>query len=106
MSKNQLITEVILEETISLTLEEFSQAIHADKEVIVVMVEYELLKPHGHSPHEWRFDARSLRRGRTAASFYHDLEVNLPGVALALELLDKIENLQHQVEILEKMIQE
>jgi len=99
---NKLISGVIIDETQPLTLEEFCYAIHTEPKIIIQMVEYQLIEPIGESPDEWRFDSLSLKRARIAASFHRDLEVNMPGVALALELLDQIETLQHQINILEK----
>lgn len=96
----KLISGVIVDESQSLTLEEFCHAIHTQREIIVQMVEYQLIEPDGASPEEWRFDSHNLKRGRIAISFYRDLEINLPGVALALELMDKIERLRQQVKIL------
>ena len=93
---------VIIEKSQSLNLDEFCNATHAQKEIVIQMIEYQLIEPEGNSPEEWRFDWHSLKRGRIASSFYHDLEINMQGVALALELLDKIEYLQNQIDILEK----
>lgn len=99
MPKNISIPGMILEKNQTLTLEEFSFATKVDKNLIIEMVEYQLLHPEGNDPSHWRFDSISLHRGRIAASFYHELEVNLPGIALALDLLDKLEDLQKQVNI-------
>ncbi len=94
------ISAVIIEHPHSLTIEEFCRAIHIRREMVVEMVEYQIIAPEGEEkpPENWRFDSASLKRGRIAASFYQDLEINLPGVALALELLDKIEGLQNPEE--------
>ncbi len=97
----KLISGVIIERTESLTLQEFCYAIKTEPEFIHKMVEYQLIQPHGQSPEEWRFDSISLKKGRIALSFYKDLEINLPGIALALELLEKIEKLQKDIKILE-----
>lgn len=43
---------------------------------------------------QWRFSGSALRRLRRAMSLSRDLEVNPPGVALALDLLDEIEALR------------
>ena len=67
MELNTSISGVIIEK---LTLEEFSHAINANKEMIIEMVEYHLFQPEGQKPDEWRFDAVSLKRGRLATSFY------------------------------------
>lgn len=95
----KLIPTVVIGTSPLLTLEEFCQALHSQKEFIVEMIEYQVIQPHGQAPEEWRFDSNSLRRGRIAANFYQELEINMPGIALVLELLDKIEDLQHQVKI-------
>ena len=43
---------------------------------------------------EWRFAGASLRRTRVATRLARDFELNPPGVALALDLLDEIEALR------------
>ena len=44
-----------------------------------------------------RFPYSSVRRTRTAIHLQRDLGLNLAGAALALELLDRIENLRAQL---------
>jgi len=51
----------------------------------------------GSSPEGWRFSNDSFRRANTAAHLTHDLELNTPGVALALDLLDEIARLRNQL---------
>ena len=43
---------------------------------------------------EWRFTGASLRRARIALRLQRDLGINLPGVALALDLLEELEQLR------------
>ncbi|MDT3678258.1 MAG: chaperone modulator CbpM [Burkholderiaceae bacterium] len=43
---------------------------------------------------QWRFSGSALRRARLATSLSRDLEVNPPGVALALDLIDEIDALR------------
>lgn len=45
----------------------------------------------------WRFPGSALRRARTALRLQRDLEINLPGVALALELLEELEGLRREL---------
>ncbi len=40
---------------------------------------------------EWRFSGAALRRARLALRLERDLELNLAGVALALELMEELE---------------
>ena len=98
----KIISGVIIEKTECLTLAEFCRAIRMQPELVLQMIEHQLSEPQGETADDWRFDSISLKRARIAVSFYHDLEVNWPGIAIALELLEKIDDLQRQVDILEK----
>jgi len=80
----------VVEEDLHLTLVELSRACRAPEEQIHVWVVEGVLEPVGQMPHEWRFAGASLRRARLAWRLTRDLEINAPGVALALDLLDEI----------------
>lgn len=45
-------------------------------------------------PAQWHFDGLAVVRVQRAVRLKEDLGVNLPGVALALELLDELETLR------------
>lgn len=94
MEKPNLITGQIIEETHIFSIDEFAHAIHVKKEIVYELVEYQLIKPQGRNKDEWCFNVHDLKRGRVATNFLNDLEINMPGVALALELLDRIEELE------------
>ena len=53
-----------------------------------------VLDPEGESASVWKFAGASLRRAQRATHLAHDLEINPPGIALALDLLDRIEALE------------
>lgn len=91
------LTGVIIENEHLLSLDELASALHAKPDLIFEMIDYHFIEPKGARPTEWRFDSLALRRARMAASFLRDLEVNMAGVGLALELLDRIEALQQQL---------
>lgn len=80
----------VVEEDLLLTLLELSRACRASEAQIHVWVVEGVLQPVGQSPQEWRFAGASLRRARLACRLTQDLEINPPGVALALDLLDEI----------------
>ena len=46
----------------------------------------------------WRFTGEQMRRARMAARLQGDLGINLAGVAVALQLLDEIEELRERLE--------
>jgi len=84
----------VVEEEIHMTLVELCQACCASEEHVIAWVFEGVLEPIGKSPQDWRFTGQSLRRTRLALRLTRDLEVNPPGVALALDLLDEISALQ------------
>jgi chaperone modulatory protein CbpM len=84
----------LLDETVELTLVEFCRASQTVEEQIRVWVVEGVLQPHGERPEEWRFAAAALRRARVARTLAQELDVNTPGIALALDLMDEIEALK------------
>ncbi len=94
----QLIRGTIVEEEIHLTLEELCQACRASEEHVMAWVTEGVLEPIGDAPQEWRFTGPALRRARLALWLARDLEINPPGVALALDLIDEIAALRAQLQ--------
>lgn len=86
------LTGTLLEEDSHLTLGDLSRTFGVHAECIVEMVEEGVITPEGKAPHSWRFTATNLRRVRIALRLQNDLGVNLPGVALALQLLEELES--------------
>jgi len=100
---NQIILSgILLDEQTELSLSELCQVCSSSSDYIIELVEEGVLEPRGVQRSQWRFSASSLPRARTAVRLQRDLEINLAGVALALDLLDEIEDLRaklHRVEI-------
>ena len=93
-----LIQGLVVEEEVQLTLMELCQACSAEQEHVLAWVFEGALEPVGESPQEWRFGGESLRRARLALRLSRDLELNPPGVALALDLLDEIAALRARLQ--------
>jgi chaperone modulatory protein CbpM len=87
----------IVEEEVHMSIVEISQATRAPEDLIMAWVSEGVLSPAGSSPEDWRFSGESLKRAKTAAHLSHDLELNTPGVALALDLLEEINRLRNQL---------
>ena len=95
MGKKDLSTpvvEVIDEQTI-FTVAELCRACAVEAEVIEALVEQGILEPAGRHGRHLCFPATSLRRARITLRLQRDLGVNLAGAALALELLERIDEL-------------
>lgn len=85
---------VLLDEQTELSLSELCNACSSHAEWVIELVEEGVLEPIGHTRSQWRFSAISLQRAHTAMRLQRDLDINLAGVALALDLLDEIEALR------------
>jgi chaperone modulatory protein CbpM len=90
---------VIFEEYAKLNLDELSRLCAVDRTYIVELVEEGVLSVVEVDASEWRFSGAALRRARTALRLQRDLEINLPGVALALELLEELEALRRELKL-------
>lgn len=84
----------ILEEQTQLTLADLCRACAVHAERIIELVDFGVLEPQGREPSRWIFGGASLHRARVALRLQRDLDMEIAGVALALELLDEIESLR------------
>jgi chaperone modulatory protein CbpM len=84
----------LLEEENSITLIQLCQYCRLTPEEIIEMVEEGILEPSGKGKKEWRFSFTVVERVRKAHRLINDLDINLAGAALALHLLDRIEELE------------
>jgi chaperone modulatory protein CbpM len=87
----------IVEEEIHLSLVELCRASGATEQQLMDLIAEGALEPQGQRLEEWRFSGTSLRRARTAAHLAHDLDINPPGIALALDLLEQLNALHAQL---------
>lgn len=92
------------DDTRTYTLGEFCDACSAATDAVVELVESGILVPQGAHPAEWRFSMQALFRYHRARRLQRDLEINLPGIALSLELLEDLEVLRRRVRALEQRL--
>jgi len=97
MSRREVtLTGVVLDEEEPVTLGQLCRCCGVDAEFVTEMVEYGIVEPVGDDPHRWRFAGPALRRVTTVVRLNRDLGVNLPGAALAVELLDELAELRRR----------
>lgn len=96
------VSGVLLEEECEFTLDELSRACAVKTEFISLLVEEGIIEPLDKDPERWHFSGVSVQRVRTAIRLQNDLGINLPGAALALDLLDEIANLRCRLDALGK----
>jgi chaperone modulatory protein CbpM len=88
---------VIVEQSIELDLDQLSSSLGCDVDLIVTLVHEGALEVQGDTPTQWRFHGSALQRARRAVRLVRDLDINPPGVALALDLLDQVRQLEAQL---------
>jgi len=97
---NQKILDgLLLDEQTELTIIDLCFACSSSEDWIVELVEEGAIEPVnlqtiGKQYTQWIFTPDSLQKVRTAKRLQRDLNVNLAGIALALNLLEQIERLE------------
>lgn len=88
----QVLIGQLVEEELTLTVDELSGACAVERERIVELVEHGLLEPPVGSAQ--RGGGHALRRARIALRLQRDLGLNAAGATLVVELLERIELLE------------
>jgi len=96
-SEAPALSGAIFEESAVLTVKDLSRMCAVEERHIVEFVEEGVLSVVEINTREWHFPGSALRRARLALRLEHDLELNLAGVALALELMDELESLRREL---------
>ncbi|MEH6575955.1 MAG: chaperone modulator CbpM [Amphritea sp.] len=98
MKRKQLVpVGELLDDSLELSISELSERCAVQHQVIIDMVHFGVVDPQGQSPYEWRFSGYDLVRIRLAVRLQRDLEINLPGVALAIDLLEELDELRAKI---------
>lgn len=91
---------IVLEQLTELTLEEVSRNCAVQAQFINELIMEGVIAPlAGNAPDSWRFTGLQIRHLSVAWRLQRDLGVNLPGAALALQLLDELETLRAQIAV-------
>jgi chaperone modulatory protein CbpM len=97
MPANPKTSVVILDEE-EITLADLTRTCRVQTEWVMELVDEGVIEPRSTQSAmggpQWRFSATSIVRVEKARRLQSDLGVNLPGVALALQLLDRIDALE------------
>ena len=104
MMKNEVLSLLsgdVLEEDVELTLADLCRACRLPAERVYELVEEGVVEPVGRQPGGWRFRGISLYRVQIALRLQRDLGVNIAGAALALDLLEELEQLRSRLEQLD-----
>jgi len=97
--KKQTLSGTLLDEKVQLSLKEISLACSSRIEWVLELVDEGIIEPCGPERSDWRFPGNSLARAHMARRLQHDLDINLAGVALVLDLLQEIDTLRSRLRV-------
>lgn len=104
MSKNTVVTGVLIEESTTYTLVEVCHRYNISEELLQEMIEQGLFPNQKTLAAKRSLEENDLRRIESAIRLHRALDINLPGVVLAIELLDEIDELRDELAILRRHI--
>jgi chaperone modulatory protein CbpM len=79
------------------TIDELCLACRVDANWITELVEQGVIEPIGEVGADWRFTSLAIVRIAKAKRLKRDLNLNPPGLAVVLDLLDEIDDLRAQL---------
>lgn len=98
--KDQILTvEVSDANGSTFTLREVCERGDCHAEYVIKLVSYGIIAPveEGPEARRWQFDVEALNRLQKAMRLQRDLKLNLPGLAMSLELLDEVQDMRREV---------
>ena len=96
-----LLAGEIFEEDLDLSFADLCRLFQVPAERVLELVDEGIAEPVGRDATQWRFQGVSVRRVRCALHLKRDLGVNTAGAALALDLLEELEQLRTRLQRLE-----
>ncbi|WP_339782654.1 chaperone modulator CbpM [uncultured Marinobacter sp.] len=107
--KNSILTvEVMNSDGSTFTLHEVCERGECHAEFVIKLVNYGIIAPvePATEARQWLFDVAALARLHKARRLQRDLKMNLPGLAMSLELLDEVQEMRREVDRLNRQLQQ
>ncbi|MCS5562758.1 chaperone modulator CbpM [Marinobacter sp.] len=96
-----VVTIDVAESRATFSLRELCERGECHAELVLKMVSYGIIEPIEQAPsapeQNWEFDLEALLRLRKAMRLQRDLKINLPGLAVSLELLDQVDAMHRDI---------
>lgn len=97
MSPLKSFSGTLIDDEFRLSLEDLCHACHRERGWAITLIEEGILQPRGKGPSDWFFDNLDMLHARRVMRLQRDLQVNLAGAAVIVQLLDKMQALQHRL---------
>lgn len=102
MSKDKMFVGILIEETETISYTEVCHKYNIPEQLLSELMEHGLFANKSTRLEQLKLNQQELRKIESAFRLHQDLGINLPGVVLAIELLEKIEKLDEELAILRK----
>ena len=79
-----------------LDMNELCQINQFTYEIVVEIVELGIIEQSSLEPNNWRFNSYMVATIHKALRLHHDLDIDWPGVAVALNLLEELDQLRDE----------
>ncbi|MAO12601.1 MULTISPECIES: chaperone modulator CbpM [Marinobacter] len=108
-SKDQIVTVELTDAAGStFTLREICERGDCHAEFVIKLVSYGIIAPVDDVPEarQWQFDVDALARLQKAMRLQRDLKLNLPGLAVSLDLLDEVQDMRREIARLNQQLRQ
>jgi chaperone modulatory protein CbpM len=90
---------------LSVSFPELCEAANMSPDYLSELIAYNIIKPlTGKSPEDWKFSSNSIKVVNKAIRLHQDLEIEWADIALVVDLLDEIDQLESENRQLKKQM--
>lgn len=104
MSQREIITGVLINGSQTWSFTEVCQHCHVSQQLLMDLLEHGLLGNLSSDYENITFDHAMLSKVRAAYRLHHDLEMDLQGVLMVLDLLEDMEKMRNELDILRRNV--
>jgi chaperone modulatory protein CbpM len=95
-----------IDESAWIAVGDFCAWLRVDRHWVASLVEAGVIEPRGAAPEAWAFPASDLVRVRAVVRLVRDLDVNLAGAALIVDLVEERRRLERRIALLERLLEQ
>ncbi|MFC6300781.1 chaperone modulatory protein CbpM [Pseudomonas sp. CCM 7893] len=89
---------------VQVNMTEFCEATELSVAYVIEIVEHGIVEPEGTNPESWHFTDYELALAKRASTLRKDLDLEWEGVALALNLLEEVQQLRAENQMLKQRL--
>ena len=104
MKDSLISTGILMDETSNISFAELCKLMHFSEDWLVELVEHGFFHSFTTPIQQINFDCQMLHRLQAAFRLQRDLELNISGTVLVMELLDQLETMHSKLNVLQRQI--